>query len=227
MASLMRSSQWRKHLFPILFVVFGMILMGITYWLSYSAQQQLSNAKRALNSQQQLNQNAARSKQVFDDSIERYRHFQDAGVIGPPDKLNWIETLRSLTETLEVPSVTFQTGKQVHTNPEEDIFYSETLQVTRIPMTLSANLRHEGDFYRLFNNLLELAHGRFIMQECDITRDESVEQNIASRSLTSKCTLQWYNIAAIQSAQETPQQGDDFLNNPSSDTFDHSSEVTP
>lgn len=117
------------------------------------------------------------------------------GVIGPEQRLNWIEVLRAAGDQIRVPSLSYQIeSRQVFTpafslNMGKFRLYSSKMQ-------LNMQLLHEGDLFSILSLLNEKARGSYSLSSCSIIQSVvTITDNPDAGNITARCELQWYTIS--------------------------------
>lgn len=140
-----------------------------------------------------------------------YQGFARRGSIGSPQRLQWVEALSWGVNHLAVPQVRFTLEPTAAATLEKHpAGQTEGLSLT--PMRLDFTLLHEGDFYRLLQDLRGRALGLFSVPSCTLRRKEAgsielagsiesmakatAQPSEASR-IVGECELVWYNLQAI------------------------------
>ncbi len=190
---------WRRHGINFLLVTLSLTTLAVAYLVRTNAKDALLSAKGLYQQQQTLNTEAEQAAEVLQKYLPLYHRFQEQGLIGPPQRLQWLETLTAVVNTYSVPSVTFNLTPTVIASEVNTTYLSDTVAIKVTPMRLDFSLLHEGDFYRLLEAVQTQAKGIFSTQSCEIRRSED-----GSAGLKGQCELLWYSLADISSAWEVP-----------------------
>ena len=133
--------------------------------------------------------------------LPRFIEFYENGVIGKEQRLNWIEVLRDTGEEMRLPSLNYQIESQQEFTPEFPLnlgkykLYSST-------MSLTMQLLHEGDLFRIIDKLERDANGRFTLSFCSITpQSEEIVESPDAANISARCELRWYTIRLADGKQ--------------------------
>lgn len=196
MNELLRSIPWRSHLPGIsVFLVAVLAVTGATLFL-FSQQQALQQAEQRFRSQQQMNRQAQDAQQQLATFLEPHRAWLAKGFIGEPQRLQWVEALKALTDELKIPQVQFTLESTQLAEYSDSAYWHEEIPLRLTPMRLELRLAHEGDLLRLLQGLRNRANGLFSVQRCEIRRqDQAGTQSASTNSgLQGYCQLTWYNL---------------------------------
>lgn len=122
-----------------------------------------------------------------------YRALTASGIVGPDQRLQWVQALRSSTSSLGLPYVRYSTGPQ-------EVFIAPWLMaginapVMSSPMELQLGLVHELDLLRLLDKL-GASPGLFHVNACSLERLERNTPPEANQvNLSGSCQLNWFSI---------------------------------
>ena len=127
-----------------------------------------------------------------------YRQLAASGIVGPDQRLQWVQALRNSTANLGLPYLRYSTGPQ-------EVFEAPYLMaglsapVFNSPMDLQLGLVHEVDLLRLLDKLAE-SPGLFHVRSCTLERlERSSPPESNQANLTGSCELAWFSIPAVSS----------------------------
>lgn len=186
--------QWKNHIMGISFFLIALAICLLAYWSWATSSEQLQQTNTQRASQQAINTQYFNAQQTLDTYLDHYDGLRQNGLIAKPNKLDWIENLRTITQSNAIPRVEFNVHKQHTANMSNDLFFSDNFTVIVTPMNITADLLHEGDFFKLYTALRNHAAGRYIIRNCTIRRVDKIGIPKEFRPLSSNCQLDWYNI---------------------------------
>lgn len=128
---------------------------------------------------------------------EYYPVFVDlynSGVIGREQRLNWIEALRKTGESTKLPSLTYEISSQQEYKPSFQINYNG-FSIYSSSMRLNLGLLHEGDLFKVLEDLDKNAEGIYSVTECKFRPSaKGITFSANTANITTTCLLQWLTI---------------------------------
>ncbi len=193
----------------LLIFIVCLLLATVVVFLSYTTLQ-TARENRAV---QQQTLNAAKDryylavdrKAILDKFSERYAELPQKNIVGEENRLSWVDAIETISEQLQLPYLKYRIEKREQLDdkalkksfPDIDVFYSM--------MTLEMQLLHEGDLYRLLDQLQTRADGLFDVQRCSMHRNNAVRSAVlesrTSKNFSSVCVLYWYTLQAAAKSQ--------------------------
>ncbi len=135
-------------------------------------------------------------RRLVDRYHRRYQRYHDLGFIGRESRLDWIETLRTTAESLQLPNVSYAIEPQLAVMPPvESVMGTDEIEIHVSRARLDMGLLHELDLLRFFDELQDAAPGLIKVDDCALawladTRPASaVEAN-----LSAVCTVQIFSV---------------------------------
>ena len=146
-------------------------------------------------------------RQEISDFLPRYNALRASGALGEERRLDWIERLADLRDSLKLPRLTYTISpRQPYTLLPEA---GPTLGFAASRMKLELGLVHEGDLVALINRLGEPRMGVFEIQHCNLRRPVRSGLPEASRNslhdpkdgnLIGECNVDWITLVAKATA---------------------------
>lgn len=161
-----------------------------------------SREMQSLNSKQQTRLAAVRAKyqsvdevkQIIASYLPQYEAMWDTGIIGPENRLNWIETLRDAAARIKLPSLSYSIASRTNYVPNFP-FEEKGFHLYASNMTLSMGLLHEADLPALLQELDDSARGLFSVMDCSVTRvADEFHRDPARKNLNAVCGLMWFTV---------------------------------
>lgn len=206
MNKLTLSTFSRKHLFKIIIICTSIAIFALAFWVRSNAEDALNIEKNLLQQQQSMNNTADESAVLLNQNLGKYKEFQQQGIIGNPQRLQWLESVQHGANQHLIPKLNFILSATEVTTDANPIYHNEELITKSTLMQMTFTLLHEGDFYHLLHNLQGHAQGVFNVEECEIRRNEDIGGTAASEKLegqfVGRCDLRWYSMADITQAWE-------------------------
>jgi hypothetical protein len=208
-----------KHLKPLqkelLIFIACMLLAATVIYLSYStlqtARENRAAQQQTLDAAKDRFYLAVERKALLDKYSEPYAELPKKHIVGEENRLSWVDAIETIAEQLQLPYLKYRIEKREPLDnktlakafPGIDVFYSS--------MTLEMQLLHEGDLYRLLQQLQGNADGLFDLQRCAIHQNnvvrDSVLQSRTSKNFSSVCVLNWYTLQAAAKRQPNAKGG--------------------
>ncbi len=149
--------------------------------------------------QEQVTQARAKLSRVqeerrdLDTYYEEYRQMMERGLIGPEQRLNWIETIDHLrdkhglfgTRYSIAPQRAFQSDVPLPGGP---------VNLRSSEMTLQLTLLHEGELAGFLDALQRDAKGMYLLRGCRIDRVDASAALAYAPHLRADCDLVWLSL---------------------------------
>ncbi|MEM7252985.1 MAG: hypothetical protein AAF493_16335 [Pseudomonadota bacterium] len=134
-------------------------------------------------------------KRLIADFYPRYQQLEARGTIGGEQRLNWVETLRQAAAAVKVPSLQYQIASRNKVRPDFPLDSGE-FSLMMSEMNLDIGLLHEGDLFRLFQELEIRASGLFHVTDCRIERltEQFSLEKPDKANLRAVCRIAWYTL---------------------------------
>lgn len=183
----------QRMLLPLLCLLVGTALWSTTTVYRTRVDNTLEAERQELASIEQERKELIRRREAREQFSNTYRQLTASGIVGPDQRLQWVQALRSSAASLGLPYLRYTTGPQeVFTAPY--LMAGISAPVFDSPMDLQLGLVHEMDLLRLLDKLAA-SPGLFHVRSCKLER---LERNTAPESnqanLTGSCQLAWFSI---------------------------------
>ena len=133
-------------------------------------------------------------ERIIEQTYPEFVQLYESGILGPEHRLNWIESLRTAGERLELPDISYRVNSQLVYTPEYPLNLG-AFNVHTSEMQLSLGLLHEGDLQSLFNALDRDAKGLYSISRCAASRiNEQSEFDPTQPMISATCQLNWYTV---------------------------------
>lgn len=180
-------------LLPAFCLLFGAALWGTTTIYRTRLDNTLESGRQELASIEQERNELISRRKAREQFAATYRQLTASSIVGPDQRLQWVQALRSSAESLGLPYLRYTTGPQeVFTAPY--LMAGISAPVFDSPMDLQLGLVHEVDLLRLLDKLAT-SPGLFHVRSCKLER---LEHNTAAESnqanLSGSCQLAWFSI---------------------------------
>lgn len=134
-------------------------------------------------------------RRVVDRYHRRYQSFRDLGFVGRESRLDWVETLRTISAGVGIPRVSYTIEPQLGVvAPVTSLMSGEEIQIRVSQLQLEMGLVHELDLLRFFDRLQEQAPGLIKVDECALVFGGAASGESMQPHLTTNCTVQIYSV---------------------------------
>ena len=132
--------------------------------------------------------------QILKEDYPRFVGFYNQGIIGPEQRLNWVETLRHAAAMIKIPALRYKVGSRQAYTPEFNLS-TAPYQIYTSTMKLNLGMLHENDLVRLLGKLDKNAYGLYSVKECALKRiARRLEQGPQGQNVSAECTLLWFTL---------------------------------
>ncbi len=138
----------------------------------------------------------AADESIIRDTIARFHTLRLRGIIGPEQRLDWADRLRSIRDQHHFAQLDFELSPQRIVGP---LSTPGDYQLGTSRMQLRAGLLHEGDFFDLMTELRQPGNAIVAPRRCTLT--PSAERAAQGINLRAECTLEWLTISATTGAK--------------------------
>lgn len=134
------------------------------------------------------------------------------GVVGPEQRLNWIETLGRAGPELGLPRLEYEIGRRQALRADYGLDYELdhgsrqiAYRLYKSELRLSLGLLHEADLLRLFDYLDRHARGHYTVRACRLQRPAGAIQIAReAANLAVDCRLEWLTLNLPDGGDMTP-----------------------
>lgn len=166
--------------------------------LQQSANESLDAASTRLEQARSSLTQIAEEEETIGLFIDRYLQMEADGVVSPLDRLQFLEQVRYIRESLQLYNIDVSMAEQnshLVPYPPENSLPGEPVALNQTTIDLRLSLLHEGDLLRLFDQLL-ISPGLLQPSECMIEMIATAEDAMTQfrENLTAQCRLHWYSF---------------------------------
>lgn len=177
----------------------ALALVYYTYQSSTASTAQLARENASLSSIRQKTAQSDQEKQIIERYREAYENLRRRGVIGPEQRVNWLDALRAANHAAHTLGVDYQLNQQAASPIKVDAAGYKLQQTT---MKISIKLLHEEDLQN-FLQALEAQHaGLYLLQSCSLSRSANSAFSVRFEpKLNAECELAWLSLVEDTSPQ--------------------------
>jgi len=187
---------FKDTLWPGLSLAVAVVAVGIGIWC-YDFQQSMYEAATAHQSEIHEDYDALiYRRRLLARYHRRYNQFQSLGFVGRENRLDWIETIRTVARGLDLPNVTYSLEPQLEVvGPIASVFPGTEIEVFLSRLELDLGLVHELDLLRFFDRLELEAPGLMSVDRCDLSRQGPAGQKLnADTNIKASCSLMMFSV---------------------------------
>jgi len=139
-------------------------------------------------------------KATIEKYLGDYQTLQQLGFVGDEQRINWLEGLRVANQQLRLFGVDYQISAQqaypyaAALNPGQMAMYQSVMKI-------DLGLLHEGDLLSFLSNLSQQGAGVFSVNQCTISRVNTVGGLRFQPNLHAQCDLAWITARAPAGAK--------------------------
>lgn len=201
----LKEYNWRIMYTPLL-VLLGSLVASFA-WVYFSqqwtdgTQQVLERERSMLNSVRQKSTQADQEKQLIQRYREAYEDLQRSGTVGPEQRVNWLDALRSASQVARTLGVDYQLSQQTASSIK---FETGAYKLQQSTMKLRIKLLHEGDLASFLQALDAERPGLYLLQSCSLIRGPGGVFSARFESkLAAECELIWLSLIEASAAETT------------------------
>lgn len=187
----------RRHtLRPALSAVVAVIALVAAMWIHAAKVEEYSHYAANHDAVHEDYDALVFQRRLVDRYHRRYQRYHDLGFIGRESRLDWIETLRTTTETLELPHVSYAIEPQLAAlAPVQSVIDVDNIQIHVSRARLEMGLIHELDLLRFFDNLQAAAPGLIKVDDCALTwLAETKAASPVQPNLSAVCSVKIFSV---------------------------------
>ena len=199
----------RRHtLRPALSALVALVFLATALWLHNKQERQFDELSANYSAVHEDYDALVYQRRLVDSYHRRYQRFHDLGFVGRESRLDWVETLRTTSNTLNVPRVSYSIEPQLEVIPPvSSALGGEEIQLRASKVQLQMGLLHELDLLRFFDTLQVNAPGLLKVDRCDLAwQAESGARASTDVNLSATCAIQLYSVITSDVARDNPYQ---------------------
>lgn len=175
-------------------VVAGAVLISWTRAQIQQGQRALSAQETQLREARNRFQRSGEERDLIVRYKPPYEALRNAGLIGPEQRINWLDALRATNQQARLFGTEYQVSMQ-QPYPYAQDYNAPRLGMAQSVMKVNLRLAHEGELLRFFRQLEAQGAGAFDINECRIERTSSADAPLGPQAnLRAECELAWITI---------------------------------
>ncbi|MDB5800388.1 MAG: hypothetical protein JWL63_1327 [Rhodocyclales bacterium] len=185
---------------PILLSLALLVISAGLLWLAHGARSKAitERVKASQHAREATDRyrHTATDEAIIRDTIGRFDTLRLAGIIGPEQRLDWTDKLRTIRDRHRLPQLDFELAPQRIVGP---LSAAGDYQLSASRMQIRAGLLHEGDFFDLVSELRQPTNAIVAPRRCTLT--PSAERAAQGINLRAECTVEWLTVSATTGAK--------------------------
>ena len=202
MRELFSEIHWKDHIITLSQLGICLILLISASYYYFTAQSSLRNANLVNESQKFANEEAESFKYLLEENIGTYHQLARDGSIGEPRRLQWLESLRRVSDRFHIPAIEFTLEGSKIVEQYADPYWHPEVGLMATNMKITMQLSHEGDLYNLLTALQQEAPGLFSVENCKLNWLSTYSEELELSRLQGQCNLRWYTIMDVTESWE-------------------------
>jgi hypothetical protein len=191
-----------RHLNALKLPLAVLLIVGIAGASAVSwTRSQIRQAQRALSVQEtQLKEARTRFQRSGEERdlivrfLPAFDNLRAHGLIGPEERINWLEALRTANQQAQMFGAEYQISTQ-QPYPYAQELNAQRLGMAQSVMKLNLRLLHEGELMRFLHLLEKQNVGAFDINQCVLQRTNlGAEPGAAQPNLRAECELAWVTL---------------------------------
>jgi len=200
----------RRHTMrPALSALAAIIILLAAVWLHDKQEQKFEELSANHNAVHEDYDALVHQRKLVDRYHRRYQRFHDLGFVGRESRLDWVETLRTTSNTLNVSRVSYSIEPQLEVIPPvNSVFGGDDIQLRASNVQLEMSMLHELDLLRFFDTLQTNAPGLLKVDKCDLAwQAETGGRASTDVNLSATCAIQLYSLITSDVSSDRPIEG--------------------
>ena len=197
----------RRHtLRPALSTLVALVFLATAMWLHDRQERRFDELSANYSAVHRDYDALVYPRRLVDRYHRRYQRFHDLGFVGRESRLDWVETLRTTSNTLNVPRVSYSIEPQLEVIPPvRSVVGGEDIQLRASKVQLEMGVLHEFDLLRFFDTLQESAPGLLKVDNCDLAWQAERGSHVSTGvNLSASCAIQLYSVITSDVARDNP-----------------------
>lgn len=191
--------DWRIMRGSVIFISLAMLICGSLIVGSLYFKKEMDMEFRRNNVIFRSNSNrylaVDEEEKLIREYFPRFVDLYNYGEIGQERRLDWIETLRSTGVEIKMPSLSYTIESQKTFTPAFTVNMGR-YRLYKSDMSLKMQLLHEGDLFKLLNELDMKAKGLYRVSNCRLNNNMkgklTDDPNVPN--VTADCLLEWFTL---------------------------------
>lgn len=183
---------------------------GLVYWTTHkiaAEKRELTVQEGRLRDARTRYQQSGDERDVIVRYVGPYKQLQSTGLIGPEQRINWLDALRIANQQTRTFGAEYQISAQQPYESAREL-NAQGLGLAQSIMQLSLRLAHEGELMRFLRGLAEQRAGTFDINQCVLDRLSGIPAPGSlprlQPNLHADCELAWITINPEPAKERRP-----------------------
>lgn len=200
----------RRHTMrPALSALVAIVLLAAAIWLHDKQERKFDELSANHSAVHEDYDALVHQRRMVDRYHRRYQRFHNLGFVGRESRLDWVETLRTTSNALNVPRVSYSIEPQLEVIPPvNSVFGGDGIQLRASKVQLEMGMLHELDLLRFFDTLQANAPGLLKVDKCELAwQAETGARASTDVNLSATCAIQLYSLITSDVSRGSPIEG--------------------
>ena len=185
---------WRDHIWSLWQLGISIVLLIGAAYFYYDKSTMFEQRSAEYNSLRYTSDESEAHEFILQENYAEYNDLIAKGYIGEPHRLQWLETLRYLSDAYRIPGIEFTLEGTEITEQNVDPFWNPEVKMRATSMNINLQLTHEGELYRLLAGLKARAKGLFSVENCRLRWLNAFGDDSELTRFRGICQLKWYTV---------------------------------
>lgn len=193
----------RHTLLPGVSLLVAVVLLGTAIWVNASHERLYEAVSATRAAMHEDYDSLVNQRRLVDAYHRRYEYFSDLGFVGRERRLDWVETLRTATESVRLPRLSYSIDPQLPVVPPvTSVLGGEDIQIHVSKVQFEIGLVHELDLLRFFDALQAEAPGFIKVDSCKLVFEGERRDVGGKTNISASCAAQIYSVITSDVTQE-------------------------
>lgn len=194
---------FRHTLVPSVSLFVAAALLGVAMWVNSSHKRLYEAVTSARVAMHEDYDSLVNQRRLVDAYHRRYEYFSDLGFVGRESRLDWVETLRTATEKVRLPRLSYSIDPQMPVVPPvTSVLGGDDIQIHVSKVQFEIGLVHELDLLRFFDALQAEAPGFIKVDSCKLVFEVERQDATGKTNISASCAAQIYSVITSDVSRE-------------------------
>lgn len=193
----------RHTLLPGVSLLLAIAMLGVAIWVNSSHERLYEAVSATRAAMHEDYDSLVNQRRLVDAYHRRYEFFSDLGFVGRESRLDWVETLRTATEKVRLPRLSYSIDPQLPVVPPvTSVLGGDDIQIHVSKVQFEIGLVHELDLLRFFDALQAEAPGFIKVDSCKLVFEGERQDVSGKTNISASCSAQIYSVITSDVTQE-------------------------
>lgn len=194
---------FRHTLMPGISLAVAAGLLGAALWVNASHERLYEAVSATRTAMHEDYDSLVNQRRLVEAYHRRYEYFSDLGFVGRESRLDWVETLRTATEKVRLPRLSYSIDPQLPVVPPvTSVLGGDDIQIHVSKVQFEIGLVHELDLLRFFDALQAEAPGFIKVDSCKLVFEVERRDASGKTNISASCAAQIYSVITSDVTRE-------------------------